>query len=199
MLSSFPLQVLQVLSSLEAGRGKASSTALTLVNANRKTVRARILMTMKTKTEYRLYILIRNDLQSLNSGKAMAQAAHAANSLTAEWGHLNEVREYTNRATPFGTAIVLSVDKDTLVQRLKRASMREGTVPYGPVWDTTYPFNTTTEIAALIPKKTLTSPTIVKDDGRAICFRKEITCGYIFVGAGTPDQVELVGDLPLYP
>jgi hypothetical protein len=67
------------------------------------------------------------------------------------------------------------------------------------VWDTTYPFNTTAEIAALIPKRTLTAPTIVKDDGRAVCFRKEITCGYIFVAAGSTDAVELVEDLPLHP
>ena len=198
MLPSFPLLVL---SSLEAGRGKVSSTALTLVNANRKTVRARILMTMKTKkkTEYRLYILMRNDLPSMNAGKAMAQAAHAANHLTAQWPDMDDVKAYSNIDEPFGTAIVLSVDKETLKERITRAAMREGTVPYGEVWDTTYPFNTTTEIAALIPKKTLTAPTIVKDDGRAICFRKEVTCGYIFVGAGTPDQVELVGDLPLHP
>ena len=153
----------------------------------------------KTKTEYRLYILMRNDLPSMNAGKAMAQAAHAANALTAQWGHMSDVQAYSNAKQPFGTAIVLSVDKDTLIHRLKRAQMRDGTVPYGPVWDTTYPFNTTTEIAALIPKRTLTAPTIMKDDGRAVCFRKEITCGYIFVAAGTSDQIELVGDLPLHP
>ena len=151
------------------------------------------------KNTYILYILIRNDLQSLNSGKAMAQAAHAANHLTSQWGSYGDVVEYSNRDNPFGTAIVLSVDKETLKERITRAAMREGTVPYGEVWDTTYPFNTTTEIAALIPKKTLTAPTIVKDDGRAICFRKEVTCGYVFVAAGTPDQVELVGDLSLHP
>lgn len=155
--------------------------------------------TKKTKIEYRLYILMRNDLPSLNAGKAMAQAAHAANHLTAEWGHLDMVKDYSNKGNPFGTAIVLSVNKDTLFQRLKRAAIREWGLPYGPVWDTTYPFNTTTEIAALIPKRTLTAPTIVKDDGRAVCFRKEITCGYVFVVAGSNDQIELVGDLPLHP
>jgi len=155
--------------------------------------------TKKTKIEYRLYIMMRSDLASLNPGKAMAQAAHAANSLTAEWPDSLGVKEYSNRDTPFGTAIVLSVDKDTLLDRIKRAQMRMGTVPYGPVWDTTYPFNTTTEIAALIPKRTLTAPTIVKDDGRAVCFRKEITCGYVFVAAGSTDAAELVGDLPLHP
>jgi len=155
--------------------------------------------TPKTEPEYRLYILMRSDLPSLNAGKAMAQAAHAANAFTAEWGHIPSVQDYSNKKHPFGTAICLAVNKDTLLHRLKRAQMREGTVPYGPVWDTTYPFNTTSEIAALIPKRTLTASTIVKDDGRAVCFRKEITCAYIFVATGTSDQIELVGDLPLHP
>ena len=142
---------------------------------------------------------MRSDLTSMNAGKAMAQAAHAANAFTAEWGGIKIVQEWTNMHTPFGTTIVLSVDKDTLNYRLKRAQMRGGTVPFGPVWDETYPFNTTTEIAALIPKRTLTAPTIEKEDGRAVCFRREITCGYIFVSAGSTDAVELIGDLPLYP
>ncbi len=151
------------------------------------------------KIEYRLYILMRNDLPSLNAGKAMAQAAHAANHLTAEWCDSSAVKEYSNRDNPFGTAIVLSVDKATLIQRIRAASELEDIVPFGPVWDTTYPFNTTAEIAALIPKRTLTAPTVIKEDGRAICFRKEITCGYIFVANGSKEQAELVGDLPLHP
>jgi len=158
-----------------------------------------MMKTKKTKIEYRLYILMRNDLPSMNAGKAMAQAAHAANHLTAEWPDSLGVKEYSNRDNPFGTAIVLSVNKATLIDRIKRAQMRMGTVPFGPVWDTTYPFDTTTEIAALIPKKTLTAPTLVKDNGRAVCFRKEITCGYVFVAAGSTDAMELVGDLPLHP
>ena len=56
VLQSFPLPVLFL---LEAGRGKVLFIVLTLVNANRKTVRARILM--KTKIDYRLYILMWND------------------------------------------------------------------------------------------------------------------------------------------
>ena len=151
------------------------------------------------KNKHILYILVRNDLLSLNAGKAMAQAAHAANHFTAEWGHLDMVKDYSNKGNPFGTAIVLSVDKDTLVKRIRKASDLEDIVPFGPVWDETYPFNTTTEIAALIPKRTLTAPTIVKDDGRAVCFRRELTCGYIFVAAGSNEQADLVGDLPLHP
>lgn len=141
---------------------------------------------------------MRNDLPSLNPGKAMAQAAHAANALTAQWGYLTSVKDYTNRDHPFGTCIVLAADKDTIGYKLKRAQMRDGTVPYGAVYDPTYPFNTTTEIAALIPKGKLSAPMIVKEDNRCMLFRKELTCAYLFVVDGSSDQVELTGDLPLY-
>jgi hypothetical protein len=155
-------------------------------------------MKKKTKIEHKLYILMRNDLPSLNPGKAMAQAAHAANSLTAEWGHLQSVKDYTNRDNPFGTCIVLAADKDTIVYKLRRAAMRDGTVPFGPVYDPTYPFNTTTEIAALIPKSKLSAPMIVKEDNRVMLFRKELTCAYLFVVDGSSNQAELTSDLPLY-
>jgi hypothetical protein len=154
----------------------------------------------KTKEEYRLYILMRNDLPSMNAGKAMAQAAHAANAFTAEWGHLDDVKAWCNRKHQFGTTIVLAVNKDTLVHTLKRAAMRmDFPPPFGPVWDETYPFITTPEIAQLIPKSKLTAPMIWNSCDRVVLFRKEITCGYVFVLNGSSDQKELVGDLPLHP
>lgn len=153
----------------------------------------------KPKQEYRLYILMRRDLPSLNAGKAMAQAAHAANCLTAEWGHLSQVKEFTNRKHQFGTTIVLGVDKKELLHTLKRAQMRDGTVPYGPVWDETYPFFTTPEIMELIPKSKLTAPPYYPDADRVLLCRKEITCAYVLVLNGSSDQADLVGDLHLHP
>jgi peptidyl-tRNA hydrolase len=151
------------------------------------------------KNKYILYILVRNDLISLNPGKAMAQTAHAANHLTAEWGESDETKEFSSRGNPFGTTIVLSVDKKTLLARIKIAERLDRAFPYGIVVDETYPFNTTTEIADLIPPKKLTAPTIIKDEGRVMCFRREITCGYVLVANGSSYQSELVGDLPLHP
>lgn len=90
------------------------------------------------KVEYKLYILMRNDLPSLNPGKAMAQAAHAANAFTVEWGHYDSVKEYSNKKHPFGTCIVLAAYKDTIIQKLKRAQMRDIPPPFGPVYDPTF-------------------------------------------------------------
>jgi hypothetical protein len=153
----------------------------------------------KIKPQYKLYILMRNDLPSMNAGKAMAQAAHAANAFAATWGHLSSVKEWAKEGKTFGTTIALAADKDTIGKVLKRAHMRDGTVPFGPVYDDTYPFITTTEIAALIPKSKFTAPPIAKEDNRVMCFRKELTCAYVFVAANTSDQADLVGSLPLHP
>ena len=101
---------------------------------------------------------MRSDLPSLNAGKAMAQAAHAANCLTAWWGLNQSVVDWAKETNAFGTTIVLGVDKATLVARLKKAQSLDRPPPWGSVWDKTYPFNTTTEIAELIPKSRMTAP-----------------------------------------
>lgn len=146
-----------------------------------------------------MYILMRNDLPSLNDGKAMAQAAHAANNLDGQWGLNRAVVEWKKEALNFGTTIVLTGTKADALQMLKRAQMRDGTVPYGAVWDKTYPYNTTTEIAALIPKRVHTAPSIVKEDNRVMLFRKEMTCAYVLVADGSSDQMDITGPYPLHP
>lgn len=156
-------------------------------------------MKRRNKTEYKLYILIRTDLPSLTPGKAMAQAAHAANLLTAQWGLNQDVIDWKAECqNAFGTTITLAVDKDTLVRKLKKAQTLEHIPPFGAVYDPTYPFITTTEVAALIPRKKLSGPSIPMKDSQVMLFRKELTCGYILVADGSRAQAELVSDLSLH-
>ena len=142
---------------------------------------------------------MRNDLPSMNPGKAMAQAAHASNQFIGQWGHLKSVKQWQKEAAHFGTTIVLSANLAELSGIVKRAHMRDGTVPFGVVRDDTYPFITTKEIAGLIPKKTFTAPPIEREDGKVVLFRKEVTCAYVFVVTDSSDQFDLVGELPLHP
>lgn len=136
----------------------------------------------------------------MNPGKAMAQAAHAANDFIARWGHLPTVKEdWCDKDCNFGTTIVLSVDKDTLTEVIKRAQMRDGSVPFGVVWDKMYPFMVTKEVSSLISPEKLTADNIYKDNGQVVMFRKELTCGYVFVCEDSSDQKDLVGSLLLYP
>lgn len=61
-----------------------------------------------------LYILMRTDMDSMNPGKGMAQAAHAANAFVADMQSqktrmFEEWQAQTSQG--FGTTIVLSVDQ----------------------------------------------------------------------------------------
>lgn len=60
-----------------------------------------------------LYILMRNDLASLNPGKAIAQGSHAANAFTKRIGYLlnppNGFSDWEN-ATPQGFGTVLTLE-----------------------------------------------------------------------------------------
>lgn len=63
-----------------------------------------------------LYILMRNDLASLNPGKACAQAAHAANDLEEcyiRMGRYDRIKKWKENRT-FGTTIVLEAPWDEI-------------------------------------------------------------------------------------
>jgi len=160
---------------------------------------------MKKKTQptrfnfpHKLYILMRNDIASMNPGKAMAQACHAANQFVHEYGDNEDVKHWQKEGKGFGTTIVLSVDSPTFKDTMMKA-MQLGVRTRGLVFDTTYPFITNKEIAELIPTEKLSAPSIFKEDGRVVMFRNELTCGYLFVVDGSSKQEEIVGALPLHP
>lgn len=76
-----------------------------------------------------LYILMRTDLDSLNPGKAMAQAAHAANQFVflASHGAITEIKEayqeWMSQANAFGTTIVLDgLNEDKIRLAVEKAS-----------------------------------------------------------------------------
>ncbi len=62
-----------------------------------------------------------------------------------------------------------------------------------------YPYIVTQEICHLINPNLHTESPIVKSPTEVVCFRRELTCGYIFLPIDSADQIELVGDLSLHP
>ena len=65
-----------------------------------------------------LYILMRTDMDSMNPGKAMAQASHASNQFVAEYQeHAGCSKELYNcwlSGKAFGTVLVLEVNEDQM-------------------------------------------------------------------------------------
>ena len=146
---------------------------------------------------HRLYILMRNDLPSLNPGKGMAHAAHAANQFTFEHGKNTDVKNWQHDANGFGTTICLSANREQL-ETVVKAAKKKG-LPAGLTYDPEYGYSLHQEIAELIDRRTFTADAIINEDGRWVLFRKELTCGYLFVADDSTEREELVGALSLHP
>lgn len=147
-----------------------------------------------------LYILMRNDLPSMNAGKAMAQASHASNAFV----HSNEksgpefgVEEWKKGTSQgFGTVLVLGATIDQIDAVIDTVS-DDTNIIYDRVIDPTYPYIVDKEIVGLIDSFFETSPAKELESGDFVCFRKEVTCAYIF---GEEDEVNpFVKHLKLHP
>ncbi len=93
-----------------------------------------------------LYILMRNDLASLNAGKAVAQGSHAANQMVADARKLGEVNQFHSavaiwekEANGFGTCIVLSVNEAQMRASVAKALADALPSHAGICHDPTYP------------------------------------------------------------
>ena len=128
-----------------------------------------------------LYILMRNDLDSLNPGKAMAQASHASNQFVhniKEGGMIDYelFNMWSNETTQgFGTVLVLSVNETQLRSCIMMADKHLARC--GIVHDPTYPIQ----------------------DGEIVHHIPLDTCGYIFGDKDDPMINAIVGLLPLHP
>lgn len=92
-----------------------------------------------------LYIIVRNDLASMNPGKAIAQGSHAANkaALIAEATEKNLYSSWCGQAGTFGTVLVLSA-KDMeaihlLLDEIEQKDILNREYVSGVVLDSTYP------------------------------------------------------------
>ena len=62
-----------------------------------------------------LYIFMRNDLPSMNVGKAMAQASHASAQLVTNYSSKYEdIKNWAKEGKGFGTTIVLEGSKNSI-------------------------------------------------------------------------------------
>jgi len=113
--------------------------------------------------ESRLYILMRSDMDSMNPGKAMAQAAHAANLFQKEAGDEANAGGlyhdwFTQTSQGFGTTITLEIDGEKKLAEMIQSAQEYGYLA-GVVHDPTYPVR----------------------DGAATHLIPVNTCGFIFV------------------
>ena len=117
---------------------------------------------------HRLYILMRDDLNSLNAGKAMAQAAHASNLFIKRFGRDEQVTKWDG-GRGFGTTIVLACSGEEVFKRVKKALERK--IQAGHVYDPTYPFVVNKEFMQVADQRLFTATPIYKDNGQVVLFR----------------------------
>lgn len=117
----------------------------------------------------RLYILMRTDLDSMNAGKAMAQAAHAANAFVVDvarvvttpdtFFNVAGFKEWAAQTDQgFGTTITLAASDEEQLNKAVASAKRHGLVA-DLILDPTYPVR----------------------DGHVTHLVPVITCAYVFV------------------
>lgn len=140
---------------------------------------------------------MRIDLPSLNPGKAMAQAAHAANLFMHRHSRNPGVKQWVEEGSGFGTTITLAITENQLINIIDFATRKH--LPAGLVFDSTYPYVVDQEIYKLIATSFHTSDPLYKENNQVVLFRNELTCGYVFLVEDDPFKDELVGNLSLHP
>ena len=155
----------------------------------------------------KLYILMRNDLYSLNAGKSMAQASHASSQFINNYYNLLKrdydlndpykvnqeyIENWLNEGNGFGTTIVMEGSNNNISEFV--SDHIHNHYLYGYVKDTTYPFLGQKELLDLLSKDEINDLGIVIDDtcspdkyGMVKCTRPEVTCYWFFV----PEEAEL--------
>lgn len=133
---------------------------------------------------HKLYIFMRSDLDSLNPGKAMAQAAHAANQFWANCTRTYAMQEWAKEGGSFGTTIVLDAAEYSgqlhmLAPKLGiQSSLSYLADCFGIVHDSTYPVQ----------------------DGNILHLVPLDTCAYFFdFGQLRGEEKEFLNSFQLYP
>lgn len=145
--------------------------------------------------DYTLYILMRTDIPSQTTGRAMAQASHAANAFIKEFGWDKNVKSWQKQTNQgFGTAIVLAADNEIIANVWKQLPM--GALK-DRVIDPDYVIPVPSEVIPYIDKNYKRHFTLSEDKRKAFFSRKEVTCAYVF---GSKEELKpILGNLPLHP
>ena len=140
---------------------------------------------------------MRVDLPSLSSGRAAAQASHAANAFWHKYGNTKDAKAWA-ATTPqgFGTAIVLGVTSQQMYDTVNMIQCRK-LYPGEIITDTDYVITFSSELLPFmmvgdkgIIEKSLTDP------NKYVLHRQEDTCAYVF--GNKEDLAPILGVLPLY-
>ena len=141
---------------------------------------------VKVDGEPYLYILMRTDLRTMNPGKAMAQACHAANQFVFE--------QATNKPSRSGILGFLSMFVETVVSWMKATPQGFGTTIVLAVNERELRATVSMAKKAGFPAGITHDPSYPVGDGIVAPMD---TCGYVF--GNKSDLFALVGHYNLHP
>lgn len=148
-----------------------------------------------------VYQLVRTDMPSLNTGKALAQAHHAGVQLAIKHKDKPIFKQYiadgiAQGADHFNTTLTMSADI-VLIKKILGAA-RKAKFLVDSIIDPEYPFIVSKEIASLIPMTDKVK--IVKEylDGTVLMLRPELTIGYVIGDRNNPEFRAIVDELELH-
>ena len=151
-------------------------------------------------------VLVRSDLPSLNPGKAVAHAAHAANQAVHNlldlnnpvWGlqHMPDLQAWVN-STPSGFGTTLTLDARNLSLPLLTAALEGLAGVYaGIIEDEKFPWKTSAELGPLIRNELHTQDPDLSATSWT-CYRYAVTCAWAF---GDKERMKVVlGQFGLHP
>lgn len=135
-----------------------------------------------------LYVLARNDLDSLNPGKLAAQVAHAATQLSEymytridhDSALFAQYRRWTIQAGDFGTVITLAASKEQLENFSDVEIDPYIHLAYGDTIDPTYPFIINKEFLDILKGRDILVSYHKIGENKFAATRREHTCSWIF-------------------
>ena len=144
-----------------------------------------------------LYILMRNDLPSMNAGKAMAQASHASNAFLHTAPDNDMVDMWTKQTDQgFGTVLVLAVNEREMYAAADMA--RNLGFTSGIVHDPTYPILVPHELGEAMAAVDNPDAFTVGEARNYVTIPLD-TCAYVFGNKNNAILSAILGRFPLHP
>lgn len=144
-----------------------------------------------------VYVLVRNDLPSMNPGKAMAQVHHAGVQLMSKHGKDKLAKEYLDlgiqhEADHFNTTLVLSASLAQIEVVMGFANLFDDVLA-DSIMDPSYPFRVDTEIAHYL----VANPEVQQVSENTFV-RHEVTCGWILIDRNNATIRSILDAFPLH-
>lgn len=129
----------------------------------------------------KLYVFVRNDLPSLNTGKAMAQVAHCVSQFMDF--DLEGSEEWCKEAEGFGTTIVMEGSKRDIDRLMENVEYCGCYNSLGKIVDPTYPFKLQKEIIPYLKEDAniVYNKETMDKYGMVDATRKAHTASWVFV------------------